>query len=83
MASLAHLRSGRTAALDLLEKADSPFPNPVSSRIMIVIDGLGQDLPQMPMIEHDDMVQAFPPNRSNNPLHYPFCQGDFREVTIC
>src|SRR5437867_2282468 len=58
-------------------------PGPV-----VVVDVLRQDPQQMPFAEHDDMVQAFPSNRSNHALgigvlpgrarrndHFPDVQG--------
>ncbi len=40
----------------------------VRSRPVVVCDVLAQHPPQMPLVEHDHVVEAFPPRRSHHPL---------------
>ena len=38
-----------------------------------------QQMAQMPLAEHDDVVKTFPPDRTDQPFQqYPFCQGEAR-----
>src|ERR1700747_1574278 len=39
------------------------------SRSVIVIQGGSEDATERALMDHDHMVQAFPPNGSNHPLH--------------
>ncbi len=41
----------------------------VSSGAVIVGEVAGQDAAQVPLAEHKDMVQAFPPHGANEPFH--------------
>jgi hypothetical protein len=50
----------------------------MSPRAVVVGDIRHEDAPQMPFVQHDDVVQAFPPDRADQPFHVGILPGRAR-----
>jgi hypothetical protein len=46
-----------------------------SGAVILVSTG-AQYAPEMPFAKYHDMIEAFPPDRAEETLQQPFCQGD-------
>ena len=53
------------------------------SRLVVVLEVVLQNPTQVSPVEHDHMVEAFPPDRANQSLDVAVLPRDLREVTTC
>jgi hypothetical protein len=77
------MKSAKDRPLDDLPE---PLDRPTTRRIfiqrqmsseLVVIAGIGHKNPaQMALAEDDDVIEALPADRADQPLACPFCQGE-------